>query len=119
MRMSTFSLPGAGFDKQIIGAPHINFVDDQATSWSYTPGDGTFDSSLSVSGFLGAFTTGYNLPACGTTARIHASIVIGGPGLDGIEAAVARETGVAQRTLTGTVTRGGVPAGGVRVHASA
>jgi len=116
-RMPVFQ-PGAGFDKQINGAPHIDFVDDQATSWSYTPGDGTFDSSLSVSGFLGAFTTGYNLPACGTTDRIHASIVIGGPGLDGIEAAVARETGVAQRTITGTVTRGGVPAGGVRVHAS-
>ena len=116
-RMPVFQ-PGAGFDKQINGAPHVDFVDDQATSWSYTPGDGTFGSSLSVSGFLGAFTTGYNLPACGTTDRIHASIVIGGPGLDGIEAAVARTNGVTQRTITGTVTRGGSPAGGVRVHAS-
>lgn len=116
-RMPVFQ-PGAGFDKQINGAQHVDFVDDQATSWSYTPGDGTFGSSLSVSGFLGAFTTGYNLPACGTTDRVHATIVIGGPGLDGIEAAVARTNGVAQRTITGTVTRGGMPAGDVRVHAS-
>ncbi|MBV8761856.1 MAG: CehA/McbA family metallohydrolase [Deltaproteobacteria bacterium] len=116
-RMPVFQ-PGAGFDKQINGAPHVDFVDDQATSWSYSPGDGTFGSSLSVSGFLGAFTTGYNLPACGTTDRIHASIVIGGPGLDGIEAAVARTNNTVQRAITGTVTRGGQPAGGVRVHAS-
>lgn len=44
--------------------------------------------------------------------------MIGGPGLDGIQAAVARVRGEAQRTITGTVTRGGAPAAGVRVHAT-
>jgi hypothetical protein len=109
--------PPMGFDEQVNGAPYMALVDDQATSWAYIPGDGTLGSALSVSGFLGAFTTGYNLPACGTTDRIHASIVIGGPGLDGIVGAVSRSNGDAQRAITGTVTRGGVPAAGVRVHA--
>ena len=109
--------PTVGFDEHVNGAPYLDLIDDEATSWSYIPGDGTLGSSLSVSGFLGAFTGGYTLPACGTTDRIHASIVIGGPGLDGVEAAVARTRGDTQRTITGTVTRGGVPAAGVRVHA--
>jgi len=109
--------PTMGFDQNVNGAPYMALIDDQATSWAYVPGDGTLGSSLSVSGFLGAFTGGYTLPACGTTDRVHASIVIGGPGLDGVEAAVARTNGDAERAITGTVTRGGVPAAGVRVHA--
>jgi hypothetical protein len=116
-RMPAFQ-PVLGFNDSLNNAPYIALVDDDATSWAYIPGDGALASSLSVSGFLGAFTGGYSIPACGTTDRIHASIVIGGPGLDGIQAAVARATGDAQRTITGTVTRGGVPAEGVRVHAS-
>ncbi len=109
--------PGAGFDEQI-NAPWLAFVDDQATSWAYIPGDGaTLQSSLSVSGFVGVFTPGYALAACGTTDRLHAQIVIGGPGLDGIQAAVARTLAQPERTISGTITRAGAPAGGVRVHA--
>ena len=116
-RMPAFQ-PVLGFNDSLNNAPYIALVDDDATSWAYLPGDGALASSLSVSGFLGAFTGGYSIPACGTSDRIHASIVIGGPGLDGIQQAVARVRGDAQRTITGTVTRAGVPAEGVRVHAS-
>ena len=116
-RMPAFQ-PVLGFDESLSQVPYIAFVDDDATSWAYMPGDGKLSMSLSVSGFLGAFSGGYTIPACGTTDRIHASIVIGGPGLDGIQTAVAGVRGEAQRTITGTVTRGGTAAAGVHVHAT-
>jgi len=111
--------PRRGFDEDISGAPYIAFVDEDATSWAYIPGDGEpFGSALSVSGFVGTFSKGFDMPACGTLERLHAQLVIGGTGLDGIEAAVARLRGDAQREITGTVTRtGSGPAAGISVHA--
>src|SRR3569833_468579 len=92
-------------------------TDDDATSWGYIPANGPMGSALSVSGFLGAFTPGFTIGKCTTTDRLHAQLVIGGPGLDGVVAAVERTRGNAQREITGTITRGGAPAPGVRVHA--
>lgn len=109
--------PSAGFDEALNDAAYLALVDDRATSWAYVPGDGHLASSLSVSGFLGAFGPGFTMPACGTLERLHAQLVIGGPGLDGIQAAVARTTGTTEREIAGTVTRAGVPAADVRVHA--
>jgi hypothetical protein len=110
--------PRSGFDTETLqNAEYLALVDEHATSWAYVPANGPLGSSLSVSGFLGAFTDGFTMPACGTMDRVHAQIVIGGPGLDGIRDAVARTFGTAQRELTGTVTRAGVPAEGVDVHA--
>jgi hypothetical protein len=108
--------PGLGFDEQLAG-PYLALVEDGATSWAYSPGDGMLQSSLAVSGFLGAFSPGFDIPACGTSERLHAKLIIGGPGLDGIQAAAARTLGSEERVITGTVTRGGVPAAGVHVHA--
>jgi len=108
--------PGAGFDEQLSG-PYLALVQDDATSWAYTPGEGMLQSSLAASGFLGAFSTGFDIPACGTSERLHAKLIIGGPGLDGVQAAAARTLGTEQRVITGIVTRGGVPAPGVHVHA--
>ena len=108
--------PGFGFDSTLSG-PYMALVEDGATSWAYAPGEGNLSSSLSVSGFLGAFGPGFEIPACGTSERLHAKIIIGGPGLDGVQAAAARMFGEEQRPITGTVTRDGVPAAGVRVHA--
>ncbi len=109
--------PNLGFDDQLGGTPYLALVDDRATSWAYVPGEGALDTSLSVSGFLGAFSPGFTIPACSTASRLHARLVIGGPGLDGVQAAVARLRGEAQRTITGTVARGGAPVAGIRVHA--
>jgi hypothetical protein len=109
--------PGLGFDDQLGGTPYLALVDERATSWAYVPGEGALGTALSVSGFLGAFSPGFTLPACGTTERLHAKLVIGGPGLDGIQAAAARVRGEAQRTITGTVARGGVSVAGIHVHA--
>jgi hypothetical protein len=109
--------PSAGFKLSLAGAPYLALVDDKATSWGYIPPE-PFGSSLAVSGFLGSFGTGFSLAACGTTERLHAQLVIGGPGLDGVQQAIARTRNETQRTITGTVTRtASGPAAGIRVHA--
>ncbi len=108
--------PNKGFDESL-DQPYLALVDEQATSWAYIPASGTFGGSISVSGFVGAVTPGFTMPACGTTDHVHAQIVIGGPGLDGVVDAVARTQGNATRELTGTVTRAGVAAANVHVHA--
>jgi hypothetical protein len=110
-------LPGSGFEFQLDGDAYISLVDDAATSWAYVPNDGPMQSGLSVSGFVGAGTRGFTIPACAEFDRLHASLVIGGPGLDGVQAATARVLGTAQREITGTVHRGTMGAPGVRVHA--
>ena len=109
--------PGPGFNPQLAGVPYVALVDDQAASWAYIPAVGTLGTGLSVAGFVGSFGSGYALPACTTSERLHAQLVIGGPGLDGVNAAVARTLGQPQRAITGVVTRAGVAAEGVRVHA--
>ena len=108
--------PGKGFDETVT-APYLAFVDDAATSWAYIPGDGAFNGSLAVSGFVGAFAPGFTMPACGSTERLHARIAIGGPGLDGVVAAVDRTLGTATRTITGMVMRDGNLYANVHVHA--
>src|SRR5262249_38366663 len=82
-------VPGGGFSNTLTGAPYLALVDDQATGWGYIPAT-PFQSSLSVSGFVGAPAPNFEMPACGTLDRAHAQIVIGGPGLDGVTAAIAR-----------------------------
>ena len=109
--------PGKGFDEDLQQAPYVALVDDGATSWAYLAGDGPLGSSIAVSGFVGTFSDGFTMPACAAGDRLHAQIVIGGPGLDGVVAAVARTRGEPQREVTGVVTRSGVAAAGVRVHA--
>ena len=109
--------PNKGFDATLDRAPYLALVDDRATSWAYLPGEGTLGSSLSASGFLGAFSPGFTMPACGTLDRLHAQIAIGGPGLDGAVAAAAAARDVPLRVITGTVTRGKVSIPGAHVHA--
>ncbi|MBK9035876.1 MAG: CehA/McbA family metallohydrolase [Myxococcales bacterium] len=109
-------VPARGFTDQIGGTPYVGLVDDDATSWAYVPAD-VIGSALSVSGFVGGIAAGFRLPACAAFDRVHAQIVIGGPGLDGLVTALADDRGTALRTITGTVTRGAAPAPGVHVHA--
>jgi hypothetical protein len=117
-RMPLF-LPNSGFSTAFSDDEYMALVDDAATSWSYVPGGGArLGVGLAASGFVGTATGGFTVPACGTTTRVHAELVIGGPGLDGIQAATARFLQHAQREITGTVERTGAgPVAGVRVHA--
>jgi hypothetical protein len=111
--------PELGFGEAIDGAPYLALVDDGGTSWAYRLPEPA-QSSLSVAGFLGAITGGPTIAGCQVTDAQHASIVIGeGVGLDGVVAAMAEAAGAADRVITGTVTRDGVAAPGVRVHAEA
>lgn len=105
--------PTKGFD-DALDQSYVALVDEGRTSWAYLP-EGAFGGSIAASGFVGAFTPGFDMPACGTLDRVHARIVIGGPGTDGIVAAVARTRGDATRVITGTVAT--PEAGGFHVHA--
>lgn len=109
--------PNKGFDPSLSNTPYIALVDDEATSWAYIPGEGTLGTALSVSGFLGAFSPGFTMPACGKLDRLHAQIAIGGPGLDGAVLAAATTRGETLREITGTVTRSSVDVPRVHVHA--
>jgi len=109
--------PERGFDNTLSQAPFLALVDDAATSWAYIPGEGALGTSLSASGFLGAFSPGFTMPACGRTDRLHAKLAIG-PGLDGAIVAAASARGETLREISGTVTRGtGILLPGVHVHA--
>lgn len=110
--------PGRGFDDALAQAPYIVLVDDAATSWAYLPGDGALGSPISASGFLGAFTPGFMLAACGDTERLHARIAIGAS-LDGAVVAAEGVTGRPLRAIRGTVTRAGVALPDAHVHAHA
>ena len=73
---------------------------------------------LEISGTI--LMTGANvvLPPCESTSIEAATYYVGGPGSDGIRAAIARETGVTLKTVTGRVLdANGAGAPGVRVHA--
>ena len=109
--------PNKGFDPTLSNTPYIALVDDEATSWAYIPGEGSLGTSLAVSGFLGAFSPGFTMPACGKLDRLHAQIAIGGPGLDGAVLAAANTRGETLREITGTVTRSAVSIPRVHVHA--
>lgn len=108
--------PGRGFDDSLAQAPYVALVDDAATSWAYIPGEGTLGSSLSASGFVGAFSPGFTIPACGTVERLHARIAIG-KGLDGAIVAAEKVVGGELRELHGTVMRGEVAIPFAHVHA--
>ncbi|HUS27117.1 MAG TPA: CehA/McbA family metallohydrolase [Kofleriaceae bacterium] len=111
--------PNVGFDSQLSSTPYVAFVEDNATSWAYMPGEGTLGSSIAASGFLGAFGPGYTIPPCGSEFdRLAVKLIVGGPGLDPVQTAAAKLTGEnREREITGTVQRGGQNLLGVHVHA--
>jgi hypothetical protein len=113
--------PGRGFDDALADVPYAVLVDDRATSWAYIPGEGTLGSSLSASGFVGAFSPGFTIPggtrSCDAVDRLHARIAIGA-GLDGALVAAENLVGGELREISGTVMRGrvGVPYAHVHAH---
>ena len=110
--------PSKGFEKTLDGASYVALVDDTATSWAYIPGEGKLGTSIETSGFLGAFSAGFEMPACERIYRLHAKLAIGREtGLDGAVVAANSTFGNELREVTGTVTRGKVSIPGVHVHA--
>ncbi|MFN0252625.1 MAG: CehA/McbA family metallohydrolase [Kofleriaceae bacterium] len=112
--------PGRGFDDALADVPYAVLVDDRATSWAYIPGEGTLGSSISASGFVGAFSPGFTIPgrtrSCDAVERLHARIAIGA-GLDGALVAAENIVGGELREISGTVMRGRVGVSFAHVHA--
>jgi hypothetical protein len=115
-RMPRFT-PEAGFQES--GAvPWLGAIDDVGASFAYQVPGVPLGEGIAASGFLAKFTDGFTIAACGETRRLHARLTIGGPGLDGLQQAMAREASTTMREITGTVRdSAGQPAAGVRVHA--
>ncbi len=109
---------GKGFTDQLDSNAYLAEIDDNGASWAYSSPDAPLGAGVSAAGFVSGFTKGFTIAACAETVHHHAHIVIGGPGLDLLDAAIARDGGATLRTITGTVTRGDVPTAGVRVHAT-
>lgn len=94
----------AGFEVPETAVPMAAFVDDEATSYAWIAPEGaTLSPILDQSGVL-VFSTGRaRVPGC-ETERLHlGTLVLGGPGLGGLQGALARHRGEATRPLTGTV----------------
>jgi len=125
-RMARF-FPGFGFFStgDDVVAPPTNalaWVDDAGMSWAWQlPTGMVLNQFISLSGF-----DLFNAPAMrvgGCEAPLErvalGRIVIGGRGLDGLQQAFARDAGRSLREIRGTVTdAAGMPAEGVRVHAT-
>lgn len=99
--------------------PWIGFINDSGASYAWIDPNGPVSHFLSVSGFDAFEAQSYSLPACTQVRRHVARVVVGGPGADGLQSAVARLQMQAQREIRGQVTDGnGMPAAGARVHAT-
>ncbi len=107
-----------GFVTPTSALPLVAFVDDAGTSYAFlAPGDDELSLILDQAGVL-IFSAGNTaIPGCEYT-RIHmGTIVLGGPGLGGLQSALARRRGDTLRTVTGTLTHAdGSPAPEARVH---
>lgn len=111
-------VPGTGFTSDIGGATWVQHIDDDGASWAYRVPGVSLGGGLAASGFVGAFTDSATIAGCAVTTFHRAHLVIGGPGLDGLEQARAIDEGRALRAITGSVT--GIAAGAsARVHAHA
>ena len=113
--------PVAGFEVGVdMGeAPFVAFVDDDATSFAWESPQGELEPFLEISGVQVFQAEAFSIEPCGVSEQHFARVYVGGPGLDGVSAAMAASRGEARRTVAVTVREAdGAPASGVRVHAS-
>jgi AraC-like DNA-binding protein len=122
-RMERF-FPGAGFLRTGEAAstpatPTVAWVDEGATGYAWQHPTSQFTSFLSVSGFDAFNTPPLTVAGC-TQTRVHLGrLIIGGPGLDGLQQTLARRAGTRLREIRGTVSDAmSVGAMGVNVHAT-
>ena len=118
-RMPRF-VPGEGFATSAVRARTLGWINDRVTSWAWqlSRAEDNLASFISTSGFDSFTAPPINLPPCAQT-RVHvARIVAGGPGLDGLNEALARTASQRLRAVSGTVLSGGAPLADARVHAT-
>lgn len=124
-RMARF-FPGFGFfstgdDATAPPSNTVAWVDDDGMSWAWQLPEGMLSQFISLSGFDLFNAPPMRVGGCKTPLeRKHLGrIIVGGPGLDGLQQALARDAGRMLREIRGTVTdASGMPAQGVRVHAT-
>lgn len=112
--------PGGGFTVPTSAFPMAAFVADEATSYAWLAAEGAqLTPILDTSGVL-ALSAGSRVVARGCErSRFHlGTFVIGGPGLGGLQGALAHHRGETLRTVRGVVVdASGAPAPEIRVHA--
>src|SRR5690606_24521399 len=119
-RMARWS-EGAGFADPEYRVSMTAFVDDEGVSFAWVaPGDRELSQLVEVAGALAFSLGGEQLAPCEATRVQIGTLVLGGPGLPGLQAALARHRGESTRTVVGTVIdaeeNGGGPATDARVH---
>lgn len=122
-RMERF-FPGAGFLRtgeagNTPATATIGWVEEGATSYAWQHPTGQFTTFLSVSGFDAFNAPPLTLAGC-TQTRVHLGrLIVGGPGLDGLQQTLARRAGTRLREIRGTVSDAmSVGAMGVNIHAT-
>jgi hypothetical protein len=123
-------VPGLGFGTGEVTEPYpyIAYADDRAASYAIEDPSGPMVSSFQAAAPLVGITdpeisgvmplTSDDVEFTPGTRKHLMRIHVGGPGIDGLLRAIARTTGQATRTITGTVRQAdGSTAEGVRVHA--
>lgn len=107
-----------GFGAPRSTVPMVGFIDDVGMSYAWlAPEGGALDPLLEQSGVLVFSTARASVPACSQQSIPLGTLLLGGPGLPGLQRALARRRGEPLRTVTGVVTHAdGSPAPGARVH---
>lgn len=116
-RMAMFA-PGFGFNTGYgeTPVPYVGFVKEGHTGYAWQSSAGELTLLASIAG--AAVFQRPNVSHCSGQRWHWGRLHVGGPGLDGLLASVARTGGEARRVITGTVTdAAGVAAVGARVHA--
>lgn len=117
-RMTPY-FPGTGINSSE-GYDHVAFAADGVTGYAWESLIGDMSDLISISNLQFYRAPNITMPACTVhredTARIH----IGGRGLDGLRAAMARTDGETRREVVVDVQYDdGMPASGARVHVEA
>ncbi|MCB9598128.1 MAG: CehA/McbA family metallohydrolase [Sandaracinaceae bacterium] len=113
--------PGLGFTESGSALPYLAFDDPRGTSFAWHGVDGQSIEPLIGTSGVDIFTSGrLILGPCDEGDLPLGELVLGGPGLPGLQAAVAAIDGTALRGLSGTVRNAdGTPAPDVRLHVTA
>ncbi|HEY8427817.1 MAG TPA: hypothetical protein VIL20_05560 [Sandaracinaceae bacterium] len=109
--------PRAGFGDRSGATPFVAFEDARATSYAWAEADAPLNQLFGAEGIDVIAGESVSIEAC-EEARLHVGrLVVGGPGLPGVQAALARLGGAELSALRGRVVEAdGSPAIGVRVH---
>ncbi len=110
--------PGAGFTEVSGELPFVAFDDPDATSFAWLGAEGEVLSPLFGTAGVDIFRSGRLIvPGCAEGELVMGRMAIGGPGIAGVQRAIAASTGATTTTVAGRVTNAdGSAAADVRVH---